>query len=479
MRSFEQIRQSLEDHAFIPRGWRNKPESWQTKREHVLRVLELFKNRFPTPKDKSVFIGFVPGRVEVLGKHTDYAGGHSLLFTLDRGFVFAAALNDTHIVRMHEDSREFEPIEFELSTSLKPVTGEWGNYPMTAVRRLMANFENHHRLAGVDIAFRSDLPIGSGMSGSSALMIMTFIAVAEANGLTRCEHFRNNIRNGIDLAMYLACVENGQSFRELTGGRGVGTFGGSEDHTAILNGKTETLSLFQFCPTVAKGDFFWPQDWQLIICFSGARAEKTGPALEHYNRLSKQAELTVELFNRETQGSVRTLRETLDSMQAGRSSNFGEFFKERAQKIDQEWDISGRMVQFYLEDRLFIPGAVQALLWNMPTRFGRFINRSHDASQRYLDNIAPEIQFLQSSAIALGAYGASGFGGGFGGSLYAVVQQERAKEFMRKWEASYREYERSDLRSRSSQSAFFLSSPSDGVQDWSRHDPGRWIDGMS
>ncbi len=60
--------------------------------------------------------------------------------------------------------------------------------------------------------------------------------------------FRKNILDAVDLSVYLACAENGQSFRGLEGDAGVGTFGGSEDHAAILNGRPSRLSLFEFSP---------------------------------------------------------------------------------------------------------------------------------------------------------------------------------------------------------------------------------------
>ena len=75
------------------------------------------------------------------------------------------------------------------------------------------------------------------MSSSSAMVVAFFLALAKINRLSERPEYRENIHNQEDLAGYLATIENGQTFRKLAGDNGVGTFGGSEDHTAILCAK--------------------------------------------------------------------------------------------------------------------------------------------------------------------------------------------------------------------------------------------------
>lgn len=69
--------------------------------------------------------------------------------------------------------------------------------------------------------------------------------------------------------------------------------------------------------------------------------------------------------------------------------------------------------------------------------YGRLINESHELSKLYLKNIVEEVDFLQISANRLGAYGATGFGAGFGGSCYAVVDRPGADGFLGKWKEQY------------------------------------------
>ncbi|HSV93649.1 MAG TPA: galactokinase family protein, partial [Desulfobacterales bacterium] len=421
---------------------------------------------------QQVTLGFVPGRIEVLGRHTDYAGGHSLVCAIDRGFLFAATRNDRGTVRMAGTLSEFEPIEFPAAASIAPSPGSWANYPMTMTQRLAANLGARGKLAGVDVAFSSTLPVGSGMSGSSALMMMTFLALAEANGLARVRRFQAAIADGVDLAMYLACCENGQSFRGLAGNRGVGTFGGSEDHTAILNGRAGMLSLFQYAPTVHKADLSWPAEHLLVVCFSGVRAEKTKAALERYNLASRRARDAAAACNAAWGTEHENLRGVLDHAESHHGGRAMLAVERALVDTPRELRLAGRVRQFALEDHRYLPEAERALCRRDMRRFGRMIDLSHAASRRYLGNIVPQVDFLQRTAGRLGAHGASGFGAGFGGAVFAVVPESRVAEFAARWEQEYQAaYPRESAEAR-----FFPVAPADGMRSWDGTWSGRWVD---
>ncbi|MCX7011837.1 MAG: hypothetical protein NTW86_04600, partial [Candidatus Sumerlaeota bacterium] len=172
---------------------------------------------------------FIPGRIEVLGKHTDYGGGRSMIAVPERGFAVAACPRADSTLRILAAATG-EECAFELRGDLQPPLGHWTNYPMTVARRVARNFPG--RLRGADLAFLSDLPPAAGMSSSSALMVSIFLALSKINTLEAREEYRANIGGLESLGEYLGTVENGQTFGSLAGDKGVGTFGGSEDHTA-------------------------------------------------------------------------------------------------------------------------------------------------------------------------------------------------------------------------------------------------------
>jgi galactokinase len=466
--TIDSLRAALEDRMKIPPEWRGM-------RSAIPPLLDLFQSRYPGPHGREISMGFVPGRIEVLGRHTDYAGGRTLVCAVDRGFLCVSTPNQQGLLRMTEDSAEFPAVEFPLEPTITPRIGHWSNYPMTMARRLVRNFSPSVRLSGVDVAFTSTLPIGSGMSGSSALMMMTFLAIATVNRLHDAAFFRENIRDGIDLSMYLACAENGQNFRDLPGDRGVGTFGGSEDHAAIMNGREGRLSLFRFRPSVLEEELRWPRGWRMVVAFSGVRAEKTREALGEYNLVSRRAALAVKEYNRLFSGRCHTLREVAVHAKGHLGLHWLKQVEEKftlGSRSARELALAGRIRQFVLEDRRFIPAAIQALRDRDLEAFGRQLIASHRASRRYLMNIAPEIDFLQRSAMQLGASGASGFGAGFGGSIVAVLPAAKAEAFRRAWARAYA----SRYPERAGDASFFLASPGPGIRSWDADGPARFVE---
>jgi len=408
------------------------------KRDLIMKVLREFEKRFNPSPDEEVYVFFVPGRVEVFGKHTDYAGGHSILFALDRGFFCISRVNDLGMIRIRDINPIYGERVFKVSDRLEPPIGDWGNYPMTVVKRLCMNFGTWFK--GVDIVFGSDLPVAGGMSGSSALMIMTFLAFAVPNSLFQDPNFKENIRNENDLAMYLACIENGRSFKGLAGERGVGTFGGSEDHTIIIAGKRGRLSVYRFSPIIHKAEITMPSELSFIILYSGVKAEKTGEARYWYNLASRRAKLAVRRYN-DFYGTRHTvLRDIIDE-------NKGLSFEDLMSKVERatanyvergkDLDLPGRFKQFYMEDRMIIPEAVKAFTFRDYEELGRLCDLSHKLSKQYLWNIVEEIDFLQRESMRCGALASSGFGAGFGGSAYAIVERERSGDFIKKLEESY------------------------------------------
>ena len=116
---------------------------------------------------------WVPGRIEVLGKHTDYAGGRSLLCTVERGFAVRVAQRSDARIRA-VDVATGGACETALDPEARAEAGDWSNYVATVARRLARNFPSAR--LGVDLAFTSDLPIAAGMSSAIARMIAVFVA---------------------------------------------------------------------------------------------------------------------------------------------------------------------------------------------------------------------------------------------------------------------------------------------------------------
>jgi galactokinase len=379
---------------------------------------------------------FVGGRIEFLGKHTDYCGGRSLVCAIDKGFtVKSEPRTDNLIQLLNEDTSEV--ISFPFTEDLETNEGNWENYPITAVKRIAQNFKSRE-LSGVNIRFSSNLPQAAGVSSSSAFVVATFWAISRANNLPDFEEYKQNIQDQYDLGSYLGCLENGYDFGTLKGNKGVGTFGGSQDQTAIVCGKENYLSRFSFRPVRHEGDFYVSDELCFAIASSGVVAEKTGAAREKYNRLSLMAQEIVRKF--ETGLSLAQVIE-----------KYG--FESVKAKLARP-DLEKRLLQFYVESYKIIPQVSEYLKKGEIDKIGKLIDKSHQNADQLLGNQTPETNFLQIKARELGALAASAFGAGFGGSVYALIEKKNSESFIKNWDDFYTK------RFPHRKSEFFITTPS-------------------
>jgi len=387
-------------------------------------------------QDRAIGV-YVPGRVEFLGKHTDYAGGRSLLMAVDRGFRLVAAPRQDKTLRVVADGNEKDAQEFRYGQTPAHEPGHWVNYVATVARRVGRNFAASAELRGADIAFASDLPIAAGMSSSSGLMVATFLAISAVSRLDQTPDYRRQITSPVELAEYLGCVENGQSFGPLTGEAGVGTFGGSEDHTSMLCCRAGMLSQFSFAPARFEREIAFPRQAELVIASSGVHAVKTGPAMELYNRASIRARRACQAYNRATGADCRHLREIAARIGPDGVLEALEAIRRGGEPADGELDLPGRFEQFFREDQQIIPAVGDALAAGQVERIGELVDASHAGAARGLQNQVPQTNLLQKSARELGALAASYFGAGFGGSVWAMVEKDRAEAFADEWRQTY------------------------------------------
>jgi len=399
-----------------------------SKKRLLAHMMDAWKG-FAT--DAPVHVFWVPGRIEVLGKHTDYCGGRSLLATASRGFMFGVSARADLVVRV-KDAVSGETIESRLHPDVTPRLRHWSNYPETVFRRLARNFTGD--LKGADIVFASDLPPAAGMSSSSALMVGFYLVMNAVNGLAERAEYKENIHTAEDLAGYLGTLENGQTFGTLVGDKGVGTFGGSEDHTAIMNCEVGKLSQYAYCPVQFERVMALPESHTFAIGVSGVVAEKTGDAMEKYNRASRLAFTALDVWNQTTKrkdphlagaiqcAGVDEIRRVLQKAQGGEfSAN----------------DLTRRFDHFAIENEEILPKAGDALAVGDVNGFGGWANKSQAQGAGLLKNQIPETEALAQMAVALGACGASAFGAGFGGSVWALVERSSVDAFLSSWKDVY------------------------------------------
>jgi galactokinase len=403
------------------------PSAVEAQRAALGRVLDVLP-----AGDGPVGCAFVPGRIEVVGKHTDYAGGRSLVCAVEHGFAVAWRPRRDARLRV-VDALAGEAVEGDAGTADGLASRPWGTYVAAATRRASANFG---ATRGADVAFHSDLPPAAGLSSSSALLIAVFLALHDVNDLGRHPAFRVHCPTLEALAAYLATVENGSGFGTLAGDSGVGTRGGSQDHTAILGARAGHVTQFAYRPTRRERDIACPAGLRFAVAASGVAAEKTGAALDAYNRAAGATAVLLERWNAATGRADDTLAAACDA-DAGAPATLR---RVAGRPGPDGWDpnrLIARLDQFLLETRDLVPAAGDALASGQAARLGLVTDRSQRAAEDWLDNQVPETIALQHLARAEGAHAASAFGAGFGGAVWALVDAGEAPAFLERWRERY------------------------------------------
>ena len=438
----------------------------------------------------------VPGRIEVAGKHVDYAGGTSLVAAVERGIsVMVAVIQEPKLVFVDADGilrgepgAVFEamlgpggPI-LEEAEERGPVAGAaWHLYPRTALRRIARDAPGRMD-GGAVVAFSSSLPQAAGLSSSTALLTAFWMALDARFGLgmalggvgpfdvRRALGPFSEAEPGRDLALarYLSALESGrrydapQAAGEVDGAgpplglplRGVGTDGGSQDHAAVLLARAGRLTRLRFRPMALIGEVTFPPAWVMAVGVSGVHSEKAGGTQAAYNRLASEARDAAARWRDRTGRDEPHLGSILESLSDEDPGAWGDG--------DPATWMGARFLQFRTECQEVLPSIVKALeSWSHagPERMGRALDRSQRLAEEVLQNQVPETVFLVRSARRLGVPAASAFGAGFGGAVWAMVRKDEAAAFLRRWRHDYL----SRFPSRARGSRFFFTPPGPGA----------------
>ena len=372
---------------------------------------------------------FTPGRIEIFGKHTDYAGGHSLLAAVPRGIALVARPRTDGLVRIG-DIFDGQVVEIDPSIDTPPHFHGIQRYVHVVAHRLFVNFPGCD--LGINMAIASDLPRASGLSSSSALCVGVALALIKRANLRQRPEWQQHLRRMHDLAWYLGSVENGVDFPGLPGSSGIGIRGGSEDQTAILACQTEHVSLYRFMPITPLGETRMPAEWSFVIASSGVQADKADSVKDRYNRASFAARALHEIWNHHSGERTQSLCAALASPRS-------------AEKLEKWLDGHGNFTAEDLKKRLhhFVRetarGPKAAIAFRDADRdaLGHLSAESQRDAAELLGNQIPETITLANLAREIGAFGASSFGAGFGGSVWATVPTADAQRFGDEWVRAY------------------------------------------
>jgi len=372
---------------------------------------------------------FVPGRIELFGKHVDYGGGTSLTCATDEGITATVDVIDVPVIDL-EDSRTGRRARMPLHRDARPGAGHGGTYVAAVARRLARDFGPLK--SGVRVVSASTLPRSAGLSSSSAFVTLLTLALAEANQLTERDEWRAHLGTRLALAEYCGAIETGAAFEPWPGERGVGTRGGAQDHVAILCNDAGMVGAFSYLPATLVGQATFPAKWAILVAVSGVRATKTGGAQGDYNRAADLIHGLLRTWN------AATGREDSSLVAAMRSGNGAKDHLAHLARTGPDGPVlSARLDQFVAETERVVPCALAAISSADGVALGRLGVESQQGAEVALANQVPETSFLARAALAAGAHASSAFGAGFGGSVWAICDATMANVVLRDWRALY------------------------------------------
>ena len=343
---------------------------------------------------------FVPGRIELVGKHVDYAGGRSLTIATELALRARATMIAEPVIRVRRGAGEVA-MDVALSPDARATTVRSSAYVTAVARRFARDFPRARR--GVSIELQSDLPTSAGLSSSTALVVTLAMAFVDANDLENDGRWRAAVPTQMAFAEYVAAIETGEAYGDFARDGGVGVRGGAQDHVAIVCAAEGMVSQFSYLPPRLERRVSWPEEYVLAIAVSGVHATKTGNAKAAYNRLA-------------------------DAMRT----------EDRGPKTEVvSAAVQERREQFREETEVIVPGVGDAIRDRDFAKIGALVQRSQELAERVLGNQVPETIHLARSAREHGAVAASAFGAGFGGAVWAMVPRAAADVFVAAWRADY------------------------------------------
>jgi len=400
-----------------------------------------------------------PGRVNLIGEHTDYNGLPVLPVTIHQDIRVAfAPTRDDGRVQMRNLDPSFPDATFLNDSAIPPSpAGHWENYTKAAVTGLNRHF-GVREFVGMDLLVGGTIPMSAGLSSSSALVVACALAYL------RCLDKRlDHDISRIELAAVLAEAEHY-----------VGTRGGGMDQAIILLGDERAACRIDFFPLRVE-HVPLPQDHAIVVSNSLVKAEKTGETLHLYNagprlcqlicamaahqlcrEYGESVELTrlgdlwfgnlclthaevAELFDRTFPAASVTLKEAAGALGLSPTQVRDRWLGD-LREPDGGFPLRAR-ARHQLTEHQRVDAARDALLAEDAGSLGTLMNDSHESCACDYQISCPELDMLVKIAREAGAAGARLTGAGFGGCTVNLVPRDILDAFGREvHRCYYRDY---------------------------------------
>jgi galactokinase len=338
-----------------------------------------------------------PGRVNLIGDHTDYNRLPVFPMAIQRAVHIVGRSRSGSGVRLVNVDARFPPCDFAMSAKLHPEKQSWWNYVMAGARALA---EQHGARHGFDAVVSSTIPIASGLSSSSALVVAAGLASARANDIY------------LEPLVMADLMANAERF--------VGTMGGGMDQAVCLGGASGFAVEIGFSPLTLR-PVEVPEGWRFVVAHSLQPAEKSGAVQAAYNRRTTDCRLALELVVKTLQWESRQpdgpgYRELVD--------NFGSHGLIRVAEGVLDRALLARFRHTVSEGER-VRRAVSAMSVGAFDEFGRLMLESHSSLRNDYEVSTAALDELVERLVQHGAVGARITGAGFGGCAVGLCASDQ------------------------------------------------------
>nr|WP_304216851.1 galactokinase [Fredinandcohnia onubensis] len=370
---------------------------------------------------------FAPGRINLIGEHTDYNGGHVFPASITKGTYALARKRDDEKIRMYSmNFEELGVIEFDLRDLVYNKAHDWANYPKGMLRYLRE--KGYEIETGVDVLFYGNIPNGAGLSSSASIELVSGVMF---------EKLFNLEINRVELVKIGQLVEN----------KFIGVNSGIMDQFAIGMGKKNAGILLD-CDTLKYEYAPIELDEHLILIMN----------------TNKRRELADSKYNErrsECEQALAQLQKELDAQALGNITS--KQFEQHKHLIENETLQKRAKHAIYENERTL--DALKALKAGDLVEFGRLLNASHTSLRDDYEVTGKELDTLAEAAWSQeGVLGARMTGAGFGGCAIALVEKDKAQAII---DAVGKIYEETI----GYPASFYEVSIGDGAKEWDTGGP--------
>lgn len=353
-------------------------------------------------ENDNVRVFFSPGRVNLIGEHTDYNGGNVFPCALSFGTYGAIALRDDKTVRMYSDNfKDLGIITFNIDELVNDEKHDWANYPKGVIDVLKKHGYNVD--CGFDMVVFGNIPNGAGLSSSASLELLMAVM---ANDL-----FNFNI-DRVELVKYCQEAEN----------KFIGVNCGIMDQFAIGMGKENSAILLD-CNTLNYS--YSSVDLKEEVIIIANTNKRRGLADSKYNE--RRSECESALVELQSKLNIKSLGELTE-----------EEFENNKYLIKDEIRVKRARHAVYENQRTL--KAVKALENNDIETFGKLMNDSHTSLRDDYEVTGKELDTLVELAWKHeGTIGSRMTGAGFGGCTVSIVKRSLGEDFINTVSKGYKE----------------------------------------